>query len=125
MSATVALAGLAAKVDAPPFPGVDASSDAIQEWIVDIMRRVGERLNDPRLVYRADTNRRREWAERFGFFWLPCPICAEYFSGAEHSSASTSLFTSAGSGQIVCPKPGCSIEAARRNRENGFVPPLH
>lgn len=58
MSATVALAGLAAKVDAPPFPGETATSEAIQEWIVDIMRRVGHRLatpNDIRLLrYVAD-----------------------------------------------------------------------
>lgn len=44
MSATVALAGLAAKVEAPPFPGDGASSEEVQGWIVDIMRRVGERL---------------------------------------------------------------------------------
>lgn len=47
MSATVALAGLAAKVEAPPFPGDDATSEDVQEWIVDIMRRVGKRLATP------------------------------------------------------------------------------
>lgn len=47
MSATVALAGLAAKVDAPAFPGDHASPEDVQEWIVDIMRRVGKRLATP------------------------------------------------------------------------------
>lgn len=47
MSATVAIAGLAAKVDAPPFPGEDASPAEVQEWILDIMRRVGDRLATP------------------------------------------------------------------------------
>lgn len=48
MSATVALAGLAAKVEAPSFPGDSADPEAIQEWIVDIMRRVGQRLATPK-----------------------------------------------------------------------------
>lgn len=46
--ATVALAGLAAKVNAPPFPGDGASADDVQMWIVDIMRRVGERIATPK-----------------------------------------------------------------------------
>lgn len=48
MAATVALAGLAARVDAPPFPGDSAAPEAVQEWIVDIMRRVGDRMPSPR-----------------------------------------------------------------------------
>lgn len=47
MAATVALAGLAARVNAPPFPGADADPEAIQDWIVDIMRRVGARMPTP------------------------------------------------------------------------------
>lgn len=48
MAATVALAGLAAKVDAPPFPGDGAAPEDVQDWIVDIMQRVGFRLATPR-----------------------------------------------------------------------------
>lgn len=48
MAATVALAGLAAKVDAPPFPGDGAPPEEVQDWIVDIMRRVGSRLATPK-----------------------------------------------------------------------------
>jgi hypothetical protein len=46
--ASVALAGLAAKVEAPPFPGDGASSEDVQSWIVDIMRRVGDRIATPK-----------------------------------------------------------------------------
>jgi hypothetical protein len=42
-AAVVALCGLAAKVDAPAFPYAGDSA-AVQEWIVDVMRRVGRRL---------------------------------------------------------------------------------
>lgn len=120
MAATVALAGLAAKVDAPPFPGEGASPEDVQLWIVDIMTRVGERLNDKRLVYRADPETRMRLARRGGYFWEPCPICGEHFSGGEWSPASPSLYNSQTSGEMVCPKPECGIESARRNRENGF-----
>lgn len=48
MAATVALAGLAARVEAPPFPGDSAAPEDVQEWIVDIMRRVGSRMPTPK-----------------------------------------------------------------------------
>lgn len=51
-AAVVALCGLAAKVNAPSFP-VDGSPEDVQEWIIDVMKRVGDRLaneNDIRLL---------------------------------------------------------------------------
>lgn len=47
-SAVVALCGLAAKVDAPAFPGDEASPEDVQEWIIEIMRRVGTRIATPK-----------------------------------------------------------------------------
>ena len=58
-----------------------------------------------------------------GYFWLPCPICGEYFRGHEGKyqalMVSPSSETSDGSlkGKMVCPKPSCIAEARRLNYE--------
>ena len=48
----------------------------------------------------------------FGYFWLPCPICSEYFGGHEWGE---SLMTGWYSGKGVCRK--CKNEAIKRNEE--------
>lgn len=65
------------------------------------------------------------WCHKFyawfaGYFWYPCPICGEPFGGHEYRPGSTSLWFAQGRGNVVCPKPACSVEAARRNRAAGF-----
>lgn len=41
------LAGLAAKVDAPPFPSVDASTADVEDWTLDVLRRLSMRIAEP------------------------------------------------------------------------------
>lgn len=71
----------------------------------------------------------RAW--RGGFFWLPCPVCGEYFAGYEasrYSLATASYVDSLGvtreqSGKIVCQKRSCAIETVRRNYHAfGIIP---
>ena len=68
---------------------------------------------------------RRRWrlvnhlyAFTFGYFWLPCPLCGEYFGGHEwEAGAGESIPTSIGRGEGVCYKEACRIEARRRTLE--------
>lgn len=56
-----------------------------------------------------------------GYFWLPCPICNEYFGGHEYKC---SLMTSWHEGVGVC--PSCCEEANIRNQKwmkNNPYPP--
>jgi len=46
-----------------------------------------------------------------GYFWLPCPICGQYFGG--HEKGQGDLMTSWFDGVSVC--PNCAAEAQRRN----------
>ena len=48
-----------------------------------------------------------------GYFWLPCPICGQYFGG--HESSGIGLMKDWSSASLVC--PNCKIEANRRNAE--------
>lgn len=38
------IAALAAKVDAPSFPGPDADQDEIERWVIDVAKRVGNAI---------------------------------------------------------------------------------
>ena len=51
-----------------------------------------------------------------GYFWLPCPICAEPFAGFEWGE-NQSLMKSLTTGVGVCNKTSCKAEARRRNEE--------
>mgnify|MGYP001609229028 CR=1 FL=1 len=58
----------------------------------------------------------RWYANAFGYFWLPCPICREPFGGHEMTDAT--LMDTPNTGRGVC--PGCWEEARRLNTERGF-----
>lgn len=47
------------------------------------------------------------------YFWLPCPICGEYFGGHEVSGV---LLDTSFSGKCIC--PNCPNEADKINRNN-------
>lgn len=51
-----------------------------------------------------------------GYFWLPCPICGECFSGAEWATHEkySSIPKDDQSACGVCPKSSCMAEAKRR-----------
>jgi transcription elongation factor Elf1 len=53
------------------------------------------------------------YADNFGFFWLPCPICHKPFGG--HEAAETSLMSTASSGQLVC--QNCGKKARQLNEK--------
>ena len=59
----------------------------------------------------------RFYAWLFGYFWLPCPICKEYFGGHEWPLGSN-WWIEPGRGYGVC--KNCTAEANRRNAESGF-----
>jgi len=84
-----------------------------------------ERLRHWLKCYRATSgrpDRRRVWREarRYDWFFLPCPICGEWFSGQEIAHLETrSLFVRVsdgpgklGHGLLVCPKETCRESAA-------------
>ena len=48
-----------------------------------------------------------------GYFWLPCPICGQYFGG--HESTGIGLMEDWNSGVCIC--PNCESEADKRNSE--------
>jgi hypothetical protein len=52
------------------------------------------------------------YAHLHGKFWLPCPICGEFFGGHEWA---TDLYTSWSDGIGVC--PNCIGEAEKRNEK--------
>lgn len=60
----------------------------------------------PRILHRI-------YAGLTGYFWLPCPICKEYFGGHEKNSGS--LYSDRYSGRTVC--SNCVGEADKRNDE--------
>jgi len=60
----------------------------------------------------------RLYAKFRGYFWLPCPICGRPFGGHEKGGT---LLRDVFNGWMVC--RGCTDEAERRNRRNGFIPP--
>lgn len=58
------------------------------------------------------------YANFFGYFWLPCPICGEMFGGHEWRDPNAVLWKSEGGGEGVCQK--CVPEAAARNKAAGM-----
>lgn len=52
-------------------------------------------------------------AERNNYFWLPCPVCGEMFSGAESSNASLCKKEGVNSGMSVCTKKSCITVAEK------------
>lgn len=58
----------------------------------------------------------RVYAFVFGYFWLTCPICKEYFGG--HESGRYGYKT-----RIVCKSIDCNVAAAVMTYiETGYVP---
>jgi hypothetical protein len=48
----------------------------------------------------------RKYAEINGFFWLPCPLCGDFFGGHEwkdYNGKSSSIKISEGRGKGICP----------------------
>jgi len=68
---------------------------------------------------KADKRRKPRWLQQLrawlgGYFWLPCPICGEYFGGHEWSTEKgATWWQSPGPGKGVC--DNCIVEAARRS----------
>ncbi|MFA5307692.1 MAG: hypothetical protein WC365_09645 [Candidatus Babeliales bacterium] len=54
------------------------------------------------------------YANLFGYFWLPCPICEEMFGGHEFSSSI--LMKTETSGECVCKNCGGKAEELNRKR---------
>jgi hypothetical protein len=56
----------------------------------------------------------RMLAEARGFFWLPCPVCGEYFAGFEWDTSGecSSIPREDNCGVGICPEPAC-MERAR------------
>jgi len=60
------------------------------------------------------------WADFFGYFWCPCPVCGEYWGGHEYSfEKSGTLYYAPDRGTITC--KNCKEEANRINKENGYT----
>lgn len=60
----------------------------------------------------------RKWRAGNTYFWLPCPICGEFFAGYEKSSGG--LLVAHGLSQMTCPKKECGEEAEKRNEKAEF-----
>lgn len=58
------------------------------------------------------------YANLFGYFWLPCPVCGEHFGGHEVSAFSGAVIVEKEDGPhayCVCSKNSCQEEAKRRS----------
>jgi hypothetical protein len=55
------------------------------------------------------------YASIFGYFWLPCPICGEYFGGHEWLDGHD-LYYSAHSAKGVCYKKECYEKSKQRSK---------
>lgn len=63
--------------------------------------------------------RHRLFAEFFGYFWMPCPVCQQMTGGHEWTGACVSTGES-GQGIGICPQcesAGCGEEYERQSRE--------
>lgn len=60
-------------------------------------------------------SRRKEQVYAFthSYFWLPCPLCGDYFGGHE---AHGSMYQGCGSGVLVCLR--CTAGGKKRGLEN-------
>jgi hypothetical protein len=70
-----------------------------------------------KLLYKINRFFNKKYANLCGYFWLPCPICGEYFGG--HEWGIGSLMTSPSRGKGVCNH--CIKKAEEINRKNGFI----
>ena len=72
-------------------------------------------------LFRCIPREKREWnqtvAKWFGYFWIPCSVCGEYFAGFEWLEGHTIQRGCEGEG--VCYKLECKNEARKRSF---FVP---
>lgn len=75
-------------------------------------REAGERVARE-LFATAKAGHRERFAKERGYFWLPCSVCGENFSGAEASDVA--IWTGHGQGEIVCPKQSCKDGAVASN----------
>lgn len=75
---------------------------------------------------KRDKRKQPRWLQQLraylgAYFWLPCPICGEYFGGHEWGDRDT-LWETPGEGTGVC--ANCGDEARRRSviqeRPNGL-----
>lgn len=58
------------------------------------------------------------YANLFGYFWLPCPVCRKEFGGHEIEHLFTqSLICDDGCSYVVCPNPQCSVDAHTMNTQ--------
>ena len=58
----------------------------------------------------------------FGYFWLPCPICEEYFGGHEIRDKPTACVVVDGHAWCVCPKESCNSQAISQNIGQWYRP---
>lgn len=68
---------------------------------------------------------RRGYAALMGYFWLPCPLCGQYFSGAETGPGRAVTLEDPSRGKVACrwcpgstvllgtPTPGERMEPGR------------
>lgn len=66
-------------------------------------------------IWRKEWNspKRKQAANRNGYFWLPCLVCGEWYSGDESSSECECVMIDRDSGRIVC--PSCSEQTRKIN----------
>ena len=65
------------------------------------------------------------YANLFGYFWLPCPICHEYFGGHEVANIETISVPVGSRAYIVCPKEKCISEAISMNFSAWYKAPYY
>jgi len=65
---------------------------------------------------------KKMYANLLGYFWLPCPICEEYFGGFEIGVGSVQL----AKGKTMCCCKACDFDAgiiAGKNNRQVFISP--
>jgi hypothetical protein len=72
---------------------------------------IGKRLKKPRWIQHL-------YADLFGYFWLPCPLCGEYFGGHEWLD-NCDIMTSPYDGSGVC--ANCYEKAKELNKKRGYA----
>lgn len=64
------------------------------------------------------------YANAFGYFWLPCPVCKENFGGHEIMYVMTeAVICDDGRAYCVCTKPSCNAEARSRRQGAAYGEP--
>jgi hypothetical protein len=62
------------------------------------------------------------WANFWGYFWKPCPLCGRYTGGHEWNSIDQYVPINSWQGRGVCARQEC-IEKAKEIRQQGFYWP--